>query len=572
MYDRDATLQAIRERRRFPVVIIGAGINGAGLFRDLALQGVDCLLIDRGDFGGGTSAAPSRLIHGGLKYLETGEFDLVAESARERNRLLRNAPHYVKPLPSVVPVHSRFGGTLGAALHFLRLSTRGFERGGLVLRLGLALYDWLGRHDRVMPRYRYLGREQALQTLPDLREDIVGLGCYYDARVTYAERLTLELVLDGLAANPRCAALNYAAAVDRDTSALIVEDGETGERLAVEPEIAVNAGGPWIDHVNGALRSRTRYVGGSKGSHLVLDHPELRRELDSRMVYFGASDGRICLAYPFFDHVLVGSTDIPVDDPDAVICDDTEIDYMLAEVGKLFPTLRIAQEQVVYHYVGVRPLPAVDADDPGKVPRSHSVQVDEPKDDRAFPVLSLIGGKWTTFRNFAEEVADDVLQRLRRQRQCPTHNEPIGGGRDYPTDPTATDALAEQISRRTELPTEDTKRLLERYGTRAEAVAKAIQADGAQRLTTQPTYFRGEIQFLCQAEAVCRLTDILLRRTALALTGNADPATVAEIADIAAEHCHWTETRRHHEIEAATLSVNVTPDSSRRGTCVISGH
>lgn len=564
MSQRTHAINAVRERRHYPVVIVGAGVNGAGLFRELSVQGVDCLLIDRGDFGAGTSAAPSRLIHGGLKYLETGEFDLVAESARERNRLLRNAPHYVKPLESMVPVYSRFGGTLGAALNFLGASRRGFERGGLVLRIGLALYDWLGRHDRVMPRYRYRSRRDSLTTLPSLRTDIVGTGCYYDAKVTFAERLTLELVLDGLAGNPGSAALNYAAATDLRDGKLVMADATSGNELSVSADVVVNAGGPWIDHVNRALGNPTRYVGGSKGSHLVLDHPELLAELNGRMVYFGASDGRICLAYPFFGRVLVGSTDIPVDDPDAVVCDDSEIDYMLGEVQGLFPRLSIGRQHIIYHYVGVRPLPSAEGVAIGKVPRSHSVRVDDPDAERPFPVLSLIGGKWTTFRNFAEEVADDVLGRLGHRRRQQTRNEPIGGGRDFPTDAEGQRRLAEELAAEAGVDADDGMRLLERYGTAAAGVPAAIRADGARRLTARPDYFRAEIAHLCDHEFVERLDDLLLRRTVLALTGRLDMPTVREIATIAAESLGWDSQRQEREIAQAwkTATTHGMPAAS----------
>ena len=177
----------------FDVVIIGAGVNGAGLYRDLCAQGLRCLIVDKGDFGSGTSAAPSRLIHGGLKYLETGEFRLVAESTYERNLLLRNAPHLVKPLPTLIPIFSWTKG-IGAALRTLLGSTTApRSRGALLVKAGLAMYDFYGRRARVMPRHRMFSRARALDEVPALTPRIAAVGRYHDATVTAPERLVLEL-------------------------------------------------------------------------------------------------------------------------------------------------------------------------------------------------------------------------------------------------------------------------------------------------------------------------------------------------------------------------------------------
>ena len=166
-HESDRAQVGITGEPNLSVLVGGGGINGAGTFRDLALQGVDCLIVEKGDRCSGSSAAPSRLIHGGLKYLETGEFRLVAESARERNLLLRNAPHLGKPLPTVVPIHSAFGGIAPAISRFFGRKAKLADRGLLVVELGMALYDWLGRHHRTMPRHgrRHTGVVRCLRGL-----------------------------------------------------------------------------------------------------------------------------------------------------------------------------------------------------------------------------------------------------------------------------------------------------------------------------------------------------------------------------------------------------------------------
>ncbi|WP_164775721.1 FAD-dependent oxidoreductase, partial [Mesorhizobium sp. M7A.F.Ca.CA.001.10.2.1] len=191
------------------VVILGAGINGAGLFRDLCAQGVSCLIVDKADFGSGTSAAPSRLIHGGLKYLETGEFRLVAQSTLERNLLLKNAPHYVSPLPTVIPIFSWSKGMLAALRTLFGSTSAPRSRGAVLIKIGLMIYDFYGSRNQVMPRHRMVGRRQALSEMPALAPSIVATGTYYDAKISHPERLVLELILDGLQANEASASANY---------------------------------------------------------------------------------------------------------------------------------------------------------------------------------------------------------------------------------------------------------------------------------------------------------------------------------------------------------------------------
>ena len=346
------------------VLILGGGVNGAGTFRDLCTQGVRCLLVDVQDLGAGTSAAPSRLIHGGLKYLETAELGLVAQSTLERNLLLVNAPHCVAPLPTLIPVFSWFRG-VGAALRTLAGSTTAPRaRGAALIKLGLTMYDAYGARERTMPRHRMLGRRAALASLPALTPSIVAAGLYHDAWIRSPERLVLELACDGLRACEGAAVSTHTRLVDAVDGTLSFRPA-TGDPFAVRPKLVINAAGPWIDRVNAALGAPGRLVGGTRGSHLLLDNDELVRQLDGRMIYFEADDGRICLVFDYLGRALVGSTDIPADDPDEVRCTPEERDYLLASVRALLPGIEIEPEQVVHAYSGIRPLPASDATVPG---------------------------------------------------------------------------------------------------------------------------------------------------------------------------------------------------------------
>ncbi|RIY02045.1 glycerol-3-phosphate dehydrogenase/oxidase [Aureimonas flava] len=525
MHDTPATA------RHVPVVIVGAGINGIGTFRDLSLQGVDCLLIDRGDFCSGASESSSRLMHGGLKYLETGEFRLVRQSAEERNILLRNAPHFVTPLETALPVRSWFGGIVPSIRRFLGLKARLNDRGAIITKLGLTMYDAFGRRFRTMPVHRFIGGRCARAELAGLDPAITAVGLYYEARLDHAERLGLELVLDALADNPGSEARSYAGVRAQADGAIEIEDRLSGAREWVRPDVVINAGGAWIDGVNAALGLNTRHMGGTKGSHVVVEHPELLAALNGRMVYFGSADGRVNLLYPFKGRVLIGSTDIPVADPDEARVSEAEIAYLIAVVREVFPAIAIARDDVVYAFCGVRPLPNADVDDPGAISRDHSI-AEERLPGADVPVLSLIGGKWTTYRGFSEEVADRVLARLGVRRRASTAELAIGGGRDFPADPAARAALVRELAAMAASPEPVGERLLRRYGTRARAVAAAIGASDRRALDAAPDHHVAEIAWIAANEKVRTADDILRRRTDLALSGRVTPALESEVEAI----------------------------------------
>ena len=552
--NREFFLNRVKQQPNVSVLIIGGGINGAGLFRDLCLQGVDCLLIDKTDFASGASSAPSRLIHGGVKYLETGEFRLVAESTLERNLLLKNAPHYVQPLETVLPIHSYFGGMIASARRFFGMKAKLADRGAVISKIGLAMYDFLGRHDRTMPRHHFALRKQSLQSLPLLDPAIKATATYYDAKVTHAERLNFELVADGLAACEHSSAANYMSVDHVENRVVWLRDLVTQERIAVEPAIVVNAGGAWIDSVNGALGIERKYIGGTKGSHLIVDHPELHAQLRGRMVYYGSKDGRISLIYPFMDKLLIGSTDIRVDDPDGVRCEDDEVAYMLGVLREVFPSVDLKQSDITFRYSGVRPLPYSDAANPGDVSRDHVVHVDQLPGTQ-IPVLSLVGGKWTTFRGFAESVADDALRRLGRTRKINTRHEPIGGGRGYPHDARERDAWIGAIAQRNNISAARAETLFVRYGTAAEGVAAfcaQVEVGSADRLLTgESGYTAHEIRYLCEHDMVTHLADLLFRRTTIAISGHFTDALLLEASGVAAEVLGWDEARTLQEIDAA---------------------
>ncbi|QQB33184.1 glycerol-3-phosphate dehydrogenase/oxidase [Achromobacter deleyi] len=543
-YTRPAALAG----RHFSTVIVGAGVNGAGVFRDLSLQGVDCLIVDKADIAAGASSAPSRMIHGGLRYLESGAFSLVAEATRERNLLLRNAAHLVRPLETVVPLSSRFGGLAGSVLRFAGFRASPGARGLCVVGLGLRLYDRLGRRQRVMPEHRIARVPAADGAL--FGAAVRWTATYYDAWIRHPEWLVLELIHDGHRDQPASAAANYCSVTACQGRSVTLRDELTGESVQVTADTVVNATGAWLDRSASALQGAGSRVMGTKGSHLILDHPALREALQGRMAYFEASDGRVCIVYPFLDRVLVGSTDIPVDDPDLAATEPAEVDYLLDVLREVFPRLDFGPADVVYTYVGVRPLAQSGADRPGQISRDHAVAIDPPNAIREVPLVCLVGGKWTTFRSLAQSAADAVLRQLGRPRAQSTESLAIGGGADMPADAPGRERLVDGIVRASGLGRARVAELVNRYGSRAQALAPRFAAEGDAPLRHAPDHSAAEVRFLCRETAVQHLADLVIRRTLLAIRGRVTAALAAELAAIAAAELGWNAARREQELQA----------------------
>lgn len=520
---RALAIDRLRANRTVDVLIIGGGINGAGLLRELALNGVDALLVDKADFAAGATSASSRMIHGGLRYLENGEFRLVRESLRERNRLLKNAPHAVKPLPTTIPIFSRWSGFANATAKFFDRTSKPSKRGAALVKIGLTLYDLFTARDRVLPTHSFAGRAAALRTRPLLHPGIVCTATYYDAWIPLPERLCLELIDDALAAHPGAQALNYVAAVSAAPDGSVnLRDETSGETFSVTPRVVVNATGAWIDFANTALGQPTRFIGGTKGSHLIVDHPELLAATAGQQLFFENEDGRICIFFPLHGKVLVGSTDIRIEDPDDAVCDEREIDYMLQSVRTVFPAIKIGREHIVSRFCGVRPLPASEAGFTGRISRDHARRDLPPAPPaRPWPAYSLVGGKWTTFRAFAEQVADKIFADLGRARRTATHDTPIGGRDPEPVyhDPAA--------------------------------LARVVRT-----------------------EAVVHLDDLLVRRTPLALSGQLTPTRFAATAELVARELGWSPAYLAHEATRtrellATRHGVILPASARNSQLTV---
>jgi glycerol-3-phosphate dehydrogenase len=499
------------------VLILGGGVNGVATLRDLALNGVSCVLIDAGDFCQGASSASSRMAHGGLRYLEGREFRLVAESARERNRLIAHAGHLVKPLEILVPLEHLLGGFGRSVLRFLGFSRFGGPLSLAALEGALRLYEIFGRREHPLPSHKTVLRR--VQFPKGLRPQTRAVAAYFDGQITQPEGLMFEMLAEALAQGPQIAALNHVS-WHKDGDRIVATDRFGTGAYHFTPKIIVNATGAWIDTVNATLGGVTRYVRGVKGAHLVLDHPALHDRMAGRAFYFDDGTGRMIITLPVGDNVLVGTTEVETKNANDRSISKPEIAYLLRAIDGLFTDISVDSAHIVSMTSGIRPL----RDGGGsatRAARDHALEEDR-FPGFAAPVLSLVGGKWTTFRAFGEETADRVLKRLGRARSVST------GQRSYPgAAPFARDAII--------APQDIAARLVARYGALAQEIAPLCTGPGSTPLAGAPTYCRGEMIWAIRARAACTIEDLVLRRSQLSLGHGLQRETLADLADLLAQ-------------------------------------
>ena len=551
MKTRAETWAELKRNGTCEVLILGGGVNGAGLMRELALNGVGCVLVDKCDFAAGASSASSRMIHGGLRYLENAELALVKEAVTERNRLLQYAPHFVVPLKTTIPVKSWLAGMIKSPMVFFGLPVTPGGRGAVIFKMGLMCYDLLTARNRRTPAHFFTSRKESLAEIPGLVDDISCTATYWDAWISQAERLCVDMVAEACRDNQECLALNYVTARKSGSDRIVLRNLDNGEETEIKPAVVVNATGAWVDRANKELGFDSQFMGGTKGSHLVVDNKELFDALGDRMVYYEHLDGRICITFRFMDKVIVGSTDIRVEDPDEAECEEKEIDYMLTTLKGVFPKLNISREEIVYKFCGVRPLPASGLDFTSRVPRSHRIDVADPDAERDFTIYSLIGGKLTTFRALAESVADLIFPGLMKSRKVSTQERPFPCAKDFPVGEEQTTLWTQRVATASGLDEKQVANLLERYGTETENLIGEDPAAWRQPLQCLPEYCVGEIRHIARQECVCHLSDIVRRRGTITLLGQAKEPALREIADIAGEILDWSPEKRGTEIEMA---------------------
>ncbi len=514
----------------FDLIVIGAGINGTGIARDAARRGLRVLLMDKGDLCAGTSAWSSRLIHGGLRYLEHGEFDLVRESLRERERLFANAPHLVRPLQFFIPLY------------------RGSQRPRWMVKMGMVGYDLLSR-GRSVQGHAMLTRRQILSRVPALNgERLRGAATYYDGQVELAERLCVENALDARAHG--ATVLTYA-----HCERIVIDEGSvrgveytdvlSGVRRAVRAPAIVNASGPWVDEVLGrAAPKADRLIGGTRGTHLVVDR--LPGAPQEQALYLeAANDGRPIFVLPWLGRWLVGTTDVRyegrIDDARPT---EEEVAYLLDEVNGILPEAGLGRSDVLYAYSGVRPLPFIREGSEAGITRRHALRDHAPQ---ARGMLSVVGGKLTTYRALAQEVVDTVGVHLGRETACTTDKAPLPGAEtsDFA-------AFCAAFKRESGLPPAQAARLLRIYGTRSAAIVDRVRRDAHLGGVFAPREgaLLAELALAFEEEMAETLIDALMRRTLVGLGPDLGLEALVGAADWARRYLGWDAGRAEDEMEA----------------------
>ncbi len=468
---------------RFDLLVIGGGIFGAGIARDAAMRGLRVALVDKGDWAGGTSSRSSKLIHGGFRYLEQWAWRLVAEACRERRILQRIAPGRVKPIPFLLPVFD------------------GDPRPLWKMRLGMTAYDVISRYDKT-EKHQTFSAELTLREEPSLRaEGLRGAIRYFDCQEDDA-RFCLDNILHAASLGACCA--NYCEVNsfrlegDRIAAAGLV-DVLTGERFDVRADVFVNAGGPWVEKVAGLAGNVDNPVrlSPTKGVHLLL--PKLT---DRHAITFQSRrDGRILFLLPWHDGSLIGTTDTDfTGDPGQVHADEADVDYLLSEVNQLMPQRKVGRDDIIIRFAGVRPLLRSDDTAPSARGREHRIVRQRNN------LLSVAGGKYTTYRAVAEAVVGDVYEVMgSKPAACTTASTPLPN----PRPPVSGEKLCEF-----------------------------------------PEVFESDVRNACQAEMAMSVGDVMYRRTPLALSRSGGHNTATRIASIMSQVLGWTSTETEHSLRA----------------------
>ena len=485
-------------RDTFDLLIIGGGINGAGIARDASLRGLNVALIERDDFASGTSSRSSRLIHGGVRYLEHGYLHLVFEASRERRILLDIAPDIVEPLAFTWPVY------------------RGDRIPRWKLGAGLWLYDLLATF-RNVHRHRRLSKRGVLEREPHVRRDkLAGGALYYDARTNDA-RLTIANIID--AAANGAAIANYCAvtSLTRDgarVTGAIVRDALGGGEFAVRARTVINAAGPWSDAIRRFDETGLRPgVLGTKGVHIEV--PRERIGNRDAVTVISQVDGRVMFVLPAGAHTIIGTTDTPTTaTPDNVRAGEPDVDYLLRSANGAFPDARLTRTDVISAWAGIRPLIAIgNTGSPASASREHAIRTS------AGGMISVSGGKLTTYRSMSAEVVDVAERALGR---APT--------------PATTGTRT--------LPRADVDAVITRDPSLAEPVVSGLPHRRAD--------------FICAAESefACRLGDFMIRRTHLAFeTRDHGRAAAPDVARLVAPILGWTDADIARELDVYDAEV-----------------
>nr|WP_175251282.1 glycerol-3-phosphate dehydrogenase/oxidase [Actinomadura sp. J1-007] len=532
---REATLRDLAENE-FDVLVVGGGIVGAGTALDAVARGLSVALVEARDWAAGTSSRSSKLIHGGLRYLEQRDFGLVREALRERSLLLGSlAPHLVRPVRFLYP-----------------LRHRAWERA--YVSAGVTLYDTMGGA-RALPRHRQLTRRGALREAPALRPDsLVGAVQYYDAQVDdarYTMTVARTAALYGARVATRAEVTGFLREGERVTGAHVL-DLESGREIAVRARRVVNATGVWTDGSQAMTGARAPFtVRASKGVHLVVPRDRIR--MDTGLIT--RTDRSVLLIIPWGRHWVIGTTDTPwAQGPDEPLADDADVDFLL-EQANAHLRIPLTRDDIEGVYAGLRPLLSGESDDTARLSREHAV---------AEPVPGLVvvtGGKFTTYRVMARDAVDAVARGLEEPVPAsPTDRLPLMGAVGF-------EVLwneRRRLAARSGLHVARVEHLLQRYGACVHEVLDLVAADPAlgEPVPGTSDYLRAEAVYAVTHEGALHLEDVLARRTRISFEErDGGLAAAGHVARLIAPFLRWDEDRTAAETERYVLQVR----SERQG-------
>lgn len=526
-----------------PVLILGAGINGAAVARDLALNDIPVVIVDTHDVAFGATSRSSRLIHGGLRYLEYADIALVRESLRERAILLRTARHFVRPLRLSIPISRRHGGLIAAGLRFSGLSKTRFgnslatryagRRGLAAVRIGLTMYDLLAGKSRLQ---KHEARKTSESDTFDARK-FPWLCEYSDAAITFPERFVIAMLHDGrLAASEnerQFDVLPYHRAEISDDKVVIrpinssLKPNECEDLDRFTPSHIVNATGAWGDLTLSSMNvDSPKLFAGTKGSHIFTTSKSLQEALHGNGIYAEADDGRMIFILPCIDGTLIGTTDQPWSgDPTEATATDEDVEYLVSLVNNVLPDVPLSVSDVVMRQAGVRPLPNVESKSTGSIPRGHSIARTQ---IAGIPALTLIGGKLTTCRALAEEITDLILLDRAAARVSSTLDRPLPGNDELPTKSLAPESVEENAPD-CGLTPEQRDAVVRLAGNRIQEIFEAEDSDSRESIagTSIPRDF---VRWSLQTEWCSCLADLIERRLLLVLAPEIGQNTLVEIA------------------------------------------
>lgn len=511
----------------FHTIIIGGGITGAGIARDASLRGLKVALFEQGDYASGTSSRTSKLIHGGIRYLEQGNLSLVFEASRERTLLQRLAPHLVRPIPFLFPIY------------------KGDRWGKGMIKMGMLLYDLLALF-RNIQNHKMLSPEETIQRIPGLSShDLTGGALFYDCIMDDA-RLCLANILEAKALGAETRNYTRVTGMLKNPKGQLIgvkiQDLHTGEEAEIRGEIIINATGPWVDELcridSSKASSKLRRT---RGSHILL--PSLSG--NTALVVRTHRDDRTFFIIPWNGMSLVGTTDIDFEgNLGNIQCPKEDLMDLLNEAKRFFPQHSLEPQNVIASFSGVRPLIDSEATDPTSISRETHIH------ESTTGLISITGGKFTTYRNVAEKIVDLILQRLPhvKPQNCLTHSKPLWGAEDSSLTLDIQERI-DELSYQTNLQEGQIKHLIKTYGSCASHIFRLIQTCKPLGEALHPSlpYTKAEITYLIHHESALTLSDILRRRTSIALSPfRTNDTLLSNTLKIMGQELEWTS----EEVEA----------------------